>query len=377
MFTKRIKLFKLFGFQVSIDLSWFFLVALITWSLASGVFPNYFQDLQAPVYWIMGFAGAMGLFVSVVIHEFAHSIVARNNGMHMHGITLFVFGGVAEMHDEPPSPQVEFRMAIVGPLTSIVVGAVFFGLGVLLRQGGMQGSVWGVLFYLGLVNGALALFNLIPAFPLDGGRVLRSLVWRSENQDLVSATRITSTIGRVFAFLLIGFGVFNLFLGNFIGGMWWFIIGLFLNNAAQASFRQVYIRKYLEGQKVSRFMKQNPVTVPGSTSVRDLVENYIYRYHYKMFPVVDDGELKGCVTTKQLSGLDKEEWDTRTVADLAAGCGRENTVSPDADAPQVLQLMRRNGQSRMMVTEGGRLAGIITLKDLLEYVSTRAELERQ
>lgn len=377
MISKKLKLFKLFGFQVSIDVSWFLLVALITWSLASGVFPNYFQDLSTVTYWLMGFAGAMGLFVSVVTHEFAHSVVARRHGMPMRGITLFVFGGVAEMEDEPPSPQVEFRMAVVGPVTSIVVGGLFYGLAVLLRQGGFPGSVWGVLFYLGLINGALALFNLIPAFPLDGGRVLRSLVWRSENQDLVSATRITSTIGRAFAFLLIGFGVFNLFMGNFIGGMWWFIIGLFLNNAAQASFTQVYIRKYLEGQKVSRFMKRNPVTVPSSTSVRELVENYIYRYHYKMFPVVDDGELKGCITTKQLSDVDKEEWEEKTVADLASKCGRENTVSPDSEAPRVLQQMRRNGQSRMMVTEGGRLVGIITLKDLLEYVSTRAELERR
>jgi CBS domain-containing protein len=266
-------------------------------------------------------------------------------------------------------------MAAIGPATSIVVGGLFFGLALLGRQGGIPESIWGVLYYLGLINGGLAVFNMIPAFPLDGGRVLRSLVWRSEKQDLISATRITSTIGRVFGFLLIGFGVFNLFMGSFIGGMWWFLIGLFLNNTAQASFRQVYIRKYLEGQKVSRFMKREPITVPTSITVRDLVENYIYQYHFKMFPVVDDGELKGCVTTKQLSDLDKKKWDSTTVAELASGCGRDNTVSPDSDAPDVLQQMRKNKLSRLMVTKDGTLVGIITLKDMLEYVSTRAELE--
>jgi Zn-dependent protease len=377
MFSKRIKLFKLFGFQVSLDLSWFLILALITWSLASGAFPAYFPNLSTLTYWIMGFVGALGLFASVLVHEFSHSLVANKNGMPMHGITLFVFGGVAEMQDEPPSPRVEFRMAGVGPLVSVVTGGVFYGLSWAAQQAGASASIWGVLRYLGIINWALAVFNMIPAFPLDGGRVLRSLVWRSEKHDLISATRITSTIGRVFGYVLMGFGVFSLFMGNFIGGMWWFIIGIFLNNAARSSYQQVYIRKYLEGQKVSRFMKRNPVTVPPSISIRELVEEYVYQYHYKMFPVSSNGELEGCVTTKALSDIDKEQWDSRTVGEIASKCGKENTVSPDTEAHVVLRRMRKNGQSRMMVTENGKLTGIITLKDLLEYVSTKSELERE
>jgi len=374
MFVKKFQLFKILGFKVRIDISWFFIFVLVTWSLASGFFPSAYKNLPTVTYWIMGFVSAAGLFISIVLHEFSHSIIARRYGIPMKGITLFLFGGVAEMEDEPPSPKAELSMAVAGPAMSVVLGLLFFGLSILARNGNAPTSVFGVLRYIAFMNGMLAAFNFIPAFPLDGGRVLRSIIWNSNN-DLVRATKITSTIGRVFGFLLIGFGVISLFLANFIAGMWWFLIGLFLNNAARASYKQLLIKNALAGQKVDRFMKKNPVSVPSSISVRELVENYIYQYHFKLFPVVEGGKLVGCVTTKTLTSLPKSEWGKTPVSQIAVNCSKDNSVEAGTDAAEVLRLMSRSGQSRLMVTRNGALEGVIALKDLLEYVSLRMELE--
>jgi Zn-dependent protease/predicted transcriptional regulator len=376
MFVKKLRLFNIFGFKVKIDVSWFFIFALVTWSLASGFFPSAYKNLPTVTYWIMGFVSSVGLFISIVLHEFSHSIIARRYGIPMKGITLFLFGGVAEMEDEPPSPKAELSMAVAGPAMSIVLGLLFFGLSIIARNGNAPTPVFGVLRYIAFMNGMLAAFNFIPAFPLDGGRVLRSIIWNANN-DLVRATKITSMIGRVFGFLLIGFGVISLFLANFIAGMWWFLIGLFLNNAARASYKQLLIKKALAGQKIDRFMKKNPVSVPSTISVRELVEDYIYQYHFKLFPVVEDGKLLGCVTTKMLASLPKSDWEKTPVAQITVSCSKDNSVEAGTDAADVLRLMSRAGQTRLMVTRNGVLEGVIALKDLLEYVSLRMELEQE
>jgi len=375
MFGKRLTVFKLLGFTVRLDLSWFFILILITWSLASGFFPQAYKGQSTFTYLLMGIAGALGLFASIVIHELSHSLVARRFGLPMSGITLFIFGGVAEMTDEPPSPKAEFAMAIVGPITSIVIGGVFFGFSQLIKNvSGVNNPFYSVLRYLGLINGALALFNLIPAFPLDGGRVLRSAIWKAKN-NLRSATRISSWIGSAFAFVLIAYGVFSFLRGGFIGGMWWFLIGLFLNNAARSSYQQVVMRQTLEGEKVSRFMEKNPLTVKGSITLRELVEDHIYTHHFKMYPVVERGKLIGCISTKEVKNVPKSEWDKRTVKEFAVHCSSDNSVTPDTDAIDVLSKMKQTGQSRLMVVENGRLVGVITLKDMLNFISLKVELE--
>ncbi|HDQ13628.1 MAG TPA: CBS domain-containing protein, partial [Sediminispirochaeta sp.] len=189
------------------------------------------------------------------------------------------------------------------------------------------------------------------------------------------ATRIASSIGSGFGILLIVLAVFQLFRGNFIGAMWWFLIGMFLRGAAKASYQQLMMRNALQGEPVRRFMNADPVTVPPSLSVKDLVEDYVYRYHYKMFPVVDDGKLLGCVSTKEVKEVPHEQWAQKRIEDLTTDCTSDNTLSPDTDAVEALSLMNRTGISRLMVTEGDRLAGIITLKDLLRFLSLRVELE--
>jgi Zn-dependent protease/CBS domain-containing protein len=376
MFARRIHLFKLFGFKVNLDISWFFLLILVTWSLASGFFPRSYGGFSTLTYWLMGITSAMGLFFSIVLHETLHSVVARRFGLPMTGITLFLFGGVAEMAEEPPSPKAEFYMAIAGPILSIGLGGFFFGTSVLMKQSGLSPSLWGVTRYLGFINGLLAAFNLVPAFPLDGGRVLRSALWKMRN-DLEAATRITSMIGRMFGFVLIAFGVFSFIMGSLMSGLWWFVIGLFLNTAARTSYQQLKVRTVLEGQKVSKFMNTDPITVSAHISVSEMVEEYMYRYHYKLFPVVRDGRLVGCVTTKHIREIPREEWKSRTVEEIAEECTDENSVSSDREAVKVLGTMRRNNISRLMVVDNSELVGVITLKDLLEFIAMKLELEQE
>jgi Zn-dependent protease/CBS domain-containing protein len=375
MFGKRIKLFKIFGFEVGIDLTWIILAVLIAWSLSVGFFPFRYKNLPTQTYWLMGIVGALGLFLSIIFHEMSHSLVARKYGMKMKGITLFIFGGVAEMGDEPPSPKAEFMMAIMGPISSVFIGVVFYGIFVLGRQGGWPEPVNGIVQYLAYINGLLAFFNLIPAFPLDGGRVLRSILWGLK-KNLRWATRISSNIGRGFGILLIILGAFQFLRGNFIGGMWWFLIGMFLQGAAKASFQQLLIRRALEGEPVKRFMKTDPVTVAPSLSLIQLVEDYIYKYHFKMFPVVRDSDkLVGCVTTKQIKEIPQEQWSLKKVEDIMGYCSPENSIGPQADAIKALSVMSKTGVSRLIVTEGERLVGVITLKDLLRFLALKVELE--
>ena len=374
MFGKRFELFKLFGFAVRLDASWIILAVLITWSLATGLFPAYYENFDPAVYWWMGAIGTLGLFASIVFHEMSHSLVARRFGMPMKGITLFIFGGVAEMEEEPPTPRAEFWTAVAGPLASGVLVFFFWLLSAAGPEVNWSIPVSGVFEYLAGINGLLIAFNSIPAFPLDGGRVLRSALWKWKG-DLRRATQITSRLGSAFGVLLVIMGAFSFLSGNFIGGLWWVLIGLFLRGAAGMSYQRLVVRQALEGESVRRFMAPEPVSVPPEISVEKLVDDYIYRYHFKMLPVVENGKLVGCISTRQVREVPRAEWGERTAAELAESCSGDNSISPDADATRALAQMNRTGLSRLMVVEGDRLVGVIALKDLLRFLSLKLELE--
>jgi len=376
VFSKSFEIFRVLGFPIRLDLSWVPVAALVTWSLASGVFPALAPGISTPMYWWMGAAASLGLFASVILHELGHSLVARRYGITIRGITLFFFGGVAEMVGEPPSARSEFVVAAAGPAASLAVAGAGWGAMLGATALGAPGPLTAVIGYLALTNAILAAFNLIPAFPLDGGRILRSLLWGWRG-DLRRATRISSAVGAGFGFLLIGLGILRAaWAGDYVGGIWWVLLGLFVRGAAAGAYQQLLLRQVLESEPVARLMHPHPVAVPRSLALADWIREYVYRYPFKMFPVVDGGgRLIGCIKVRRLREIPREEWDRQTVGAFVEQCGPENTVPAGANALSALSLMTSGGVSGLMVVEGDRLLGILSLKDLLRFFTFRTEIE--
>jgi Zn-dependent protease len=373
MFGRGFNLFRLFGFQVRADPSWILLGVLVTWSLATGVFPTYVLGFPPETYWVMGAFSAVGLFVSIVFHELWHSLVARRFGLHIKGITLFIFGGVAEMAEEPPSAKAEFSMALAGPASSVVLAGFFLAVGLMGAGFGWPTPVTGVLGYLAVINLILAVFNLLPAFPLDGGRIFRSALWYLQG-DLMRATRISSRIGSAFGFLMIGLGIYDILFGWFLSGLWWLLIGIFLRAASRQSLESVMSRMALAGTAVSRFMTADPVSVPGSATLRSLLDDYVFRHQFRVFPVNDEaGNLLGCVNARDLKEVPPAQWENRTVESIASSCSPENSISPHAEAIDALNAMNRTKDSKLIVVENNRAVGVISLVDLLRFVSMKLE----
>jgi Zn-dependent protease/predicted transcriptional regulator len=374
MFGRSIPLFKLAGFQIALDWSWLILAVLISWTLSTAVFPSYYPDLTPATYWSMGVIAALGLFGSILLHELGHAAVARRYGLPIRRITLFIFGGVAEMEAEPERPAAEFWVAVAGPIVSFLVGLVCWLLLQAAVGAGAGVPVVGVLAYLATINIILAVFNLVPAFPLDGGRILRAILWYWKG-SLRWATRVASVIGGGFGILLIVLGVYRVLIGDFVGGMWWFLIGLFVRFAAQMSYQQVLMRETLRGIPVRRIMSANPVTVSSGITITQLIDDYVYRHHHNMFPVVDNGRLVGCVSMNDIKPLPRDRWSSTTVSEIIRSCSEATAISPDMDAMEVLSLMARTGNSRLLVTEGDRLVGVITLTDLMNFLNAKLNLE--
>ena len=367
-------LFKLLGFTVSVDASWGIILFLVVWSLSKGLFPSYFPDLSIQTYWLMGVAGAMGLFVSIIIHEFSHSLIARKYGLEIKGITLFIFGGVAEMKDEPNSPKTEFFMAIAGPIASLMLSILFAVLYQAANILGFSVPIIGILGYLSAINMLLAVFNMVPAFPTDGGRILRSLLWWIKG-DIYWATKVASRISLVFAIAIIFNGFMNMIGGNTIGGLWWVLIGSFLFSAANASYQRLLMKQSFEGKTVRHFMNPTPVTVPSDITLKTFVDKYLYHYHYKMFPVVKDDKILGLITIQTLKSYPHEEWKHLLVSKAMQLQSSDNSIASNTPINDALNKMTETGLSRLLVVEHKKTVGIITLKDLLEYLALKMELE--
>ncbi len=286
---------------------------------------------------------------------------------------MFLFGGMAEMDEEPQRPMAEFAMAIAGPIASIVIGAVFY---LIYSWGGdyLPVPLTEVLWYLAFINWVLAAFNLIPAYPLDGGRILRSALWRWKG-DLSWATHKAANFGAGFGLVLILLGVVHLLAGNLVGGIWHAILGLFLRSAAQMSYQQVLMQESFEDVPVLQLIKQPPVTVSPQISIQELIDDYVYSYHFKMFPVVEGDRLLGCVTTRAVKEIPREQWSTTRVDSIIVDCAQTHAVDPHTPVTKALNHMKKNDLSRLMVVEDGRVKGIVSLKDILKAFSTRRELE--
>mgnify|MGYP002398973704 CR=1 FL=1 len=374
MLKNNITLFKLFGFNVRIDSSWIIILFLVTWSLAEGFFPARFTELEGRTYWMMAIAGAIGLFASIIIHEFSHAFIARKYGLKIENITLFVFGGVAEMKDEPQSPKVEFLMAVAGPIASLLLSALF---SILHTVGGVTGlpiPVIGVLGYLSTINMLLAIFNMLPAFPTDGGRILRSFLWWKK-KDIRWATQMASRISLFFAVSIIFIGFVNMIASNVIGGLWWILIGSFLFSAANASYHSLLIKQSFSGKSVRHFMNPAPVTVPYDITLEELVDTYLSHYPHKMYPVTKEDSIAGMITIADIKAVPKEERTQYTAGRIMHPKNTNNSVSIDTAVNDALVKMNTTGASRLLVTENNKAVGIVTLKDLLEFIALKMELE--
>jgi Zn-dependent protease len=382
MFGHRWRLFRLAGIPIGVDASWLLILALLTLDFAYGfpdflyeVFPGTRAVLRPWEHWLMGLITALAFFACIVLHELGHALVARARGMRIRGITLFLLGGVAEIEDEPPSAATEFLMAIAGPVVSLILAIVFWVVAVAGYHAAWPGPAVLVLGSLAFINSIVLAFNLVPAFPLDGGRVLRSILWGAFG-NLQRATFWAAGAGQLFAWMLIAWGVFLLVNGNLVSAIWSMFIGWFLMQAAQSSYQQVVMRRALEGESVRRFMNPQPIVVPPSLDLRHWVEDYVYRYHRKAFPVATDGHLDGFISTAALARIPREEWDLHTIGEVMEHDLTPFTVPPDADALTALNRMQQTGSSRLLVAEGGRLVGILSLKDLLRHLDLKTELEQ-
>ncbi|MGE3804670.1 MAG: site-2 protease family protein [Gemmataceae bacterium] len=376
MFVKRWRICQLFGIPVFIDASWLVILSLLTFTMEANLqsIPA-LAGLSALSYWVMGAGTALAFFACILLHEMGHALVAQSTGQPVAGITLFLFGGVAEMKSEPTTALREFAMAIAGPLVTVVL-ALGFGLVYVLAQlYAWPAAVAVIAQYLLAINVVVLVFNMVPAFPLDGGRVLRSILWGAMG-NLKRATRIASVCGSAFAWFLIFAGLLSLFGGDPLQGIWLGLIGLFLNNAAQGSYRQVLLREALEGEPLARFMTSQPIVVPPDLDLQHWVDDYVYRYHRKTFPVSSNGDLQGVVSTPALAEIPRNEWHAHTVAEVMQHDFRDITIGPEADAMAALQKMQQTGSSRLLVTDRqAHLVGIVSLKDLMRFLSLKLELE--
>lgn len=358
-------LFRVFGIPVRLHASWFVIYGLIAWSLSVGYFPQVLPNVPTHTHWVSGLVAALLLFVSVFLHELSHCIVARRHGLPVAAITLHVFGGVSELEGEPESPGVEFRMAIVGPLTSFALSGLAF---VAVALVGDRAPLAAILRYLSLVNVVVGAFNLVPGLPLDGGRVLRAALWRAKG-DLQWATRVASRAGSIVALALIGLGIARGLTGEFLGGLWFVLIGLFLRQAAEGSYQQLLLRRALAPLAVRDVMTRDVISVPADLPLARVVDEYFWHHHVTSFPVVDGERLVGILSIHRLGDRTREEWRATRAREAMLPIVDALTARPGDRVPDALEKLSRNGLGRLAVLDGGRLVGYLSLRDVLHVLA--------
>jgi len=373
MFKNAVQLFEIFGFKLKVDPSWLLIAALIVWSLSTSYFPDVLPGQSATLYTVLGIIAMLGMFTSLILHELSHSVVAQSYGLKVGGITLFIFGGVAELEEEPHDPKSEFQIAIAGPLMSLFLAALFYGLSNLTASGAEVGLAGAVLGYLALINLVLAVFNLVPAFPLDGGRMLRAAIWHF-TQDLLRATRISSRIGTAFGLFLMLTGAFAVFSGGGIGGFWQILIGFFILNASNGSYQNLLVKAALRGKTAASLMSKQVHTVDVETSIADLVDNVMLRHGVSFVPVLSGDTLMGYADTAGVRSIDKENRASHPVSGIMVPVGADTTVAPDAPLNAVFKRMASSSRRKLMVVEGRRLVGVISLSDLMHHLALEQEI---
>jgi Zn-dependent protease len=362
---------KIFGIKIYIDSSWLIIFALVTWTLAGQYFPSQNQNWPLLLNWFLGITASLLFFASVLTHELSHSLVAIHQGGKVRNITLFIFGGVAQIGEEPDKPLKEFIIAFAGPLASIAIGII-------------SGAIWwffhevslplaSIFRYLAIINIALAVFNLIPGFPLDGGRILRATIW-GFTKNLKLATRIASISGKVVAFLLILWGTRLIFSGLILNGIWMIFIGWFLYNAATSSYRHLLVKDALREVRVEDLMITNFDTVPPGLSIQQLVDDYILRHRDRGFLVIEGGLVQGIVCLEDVKKMPKERWGNTTIKDIMITKNQLEKVSPGDDAGVVLAKLTAKNIHQIPVVQENRVKGILRRNDILNYLQLHTDL---
>ncbi len=375
---KGFKLFKVLGIQISIDYTWFIVFVFFAWTLAYGYYPYMNPGLERPVYIAMGIFSSLALFACVLIHELSHSYTSNRLGLEVKNITLFIFGGVAELSHEPERATDELKVAIAGPISSSILAGIFWAGTKVFPEAGFP-VTHAVLSYLALLNIVLVIFNMIPGFPLDGGRVLRS-IWWWKTGDMDQATRVTSQIGKAFAMVLIILGFMRIITGNLIGGLWSVLIGVFLQQAAESGYQQVAIKSALKGLKVREVMSTGVVSLPDTLSISDAVDDYFLPHHFVSFPVTSsmrDGMVVGLLTLNNVRAVPRDEWDTTTVRGAMHELESGDVLHPEDDAVGVLERMTRENLGRFPVLDRGMLVGMVTRQDIMKVLQFMQEFHRQ
>ena len=362
---------KIAGITIYIHISWIIILVFLTLSLATDWFPQLYKGWSSSTYWIVGLLSALLLFVAVLLHELAHSLVARARGLPVNNITLFIFGGVSNIEEEPKSPGVEFQMAFVGPLVSLLIGIIAYLLDLAVRNGSPLDAILG---YLAVSNILLGIFNLIPGFPLDGGRVLRSIIWKASG-SLRKATRATTIVGQFIAYLFILWGIWQFFGGNILNGIWIGFIGWFLLNAAQSANAQVMLQTMFKGVTVEKVMNPSPAIVPANISLQRLIDEYFLPQGLRLAIVMQGDLLAGLITLGDIRHVPREEWSQTPVGHAMIPLEKLHVVSPEQNLNDVLPLMTGQDINQLPVVQNGRLVGILSRDAIMRYIEIRRNLD--
>ncbi|MEN8614385.1 site-2 protease family protein [Dehalogenimonas sp. THU2] len=367
------RLGRILGIEIGIHVSWLFIFAFLTWSLAAGYFPleNVLPGRDNLTYWLLGAVSSLSLFISVLAHELGHSVVARRNGIPVKNITLFIFGGASNITKEAETPGAEFRMAVTGPMVSFALSAIFFT--VFFATGREATALNAVVVYLAQINLILGVFNLLPGFPLDGGRVFRSILWKVL-KDEPKATRIAAGSGQVIAYIFIFGGIALAFIVG-IGGLWLALIGWFLASAASASYQQSVLTEALKGAKVKEITNSSILSATDDITVEQAMSTML-SHNQRALPLITDGRMTGLVTLTDIKKVPKESWPHEQVNRIMTPATEVQSVSPEDDLTVVLELLQSAGYNQLPVMEKGKFRGLVSRAELLQYIQLKHDLAK-
>jgi Zn-dependent protease/CBS domain-containing protein len=370
VFRHTIPLGRIFGIRIDVDYSWFLIFGLLTWILAVSYYPVEFKHWNPAAYWFMGAVTAILLFVSVLLHELGHSVVAKRFGIPVPRITLFIFGGVSQIATEPPDARKEFWMAAAGPAVSFALAAIFWELRLMLAS---APPLLALAKYMASLNLVLGAFNLIPGFPLDGGRIFRAIIW-GVSRNFHRATSVAALTGRFFGFVLIFVGVWQTLGGDLLNGLWTAFIGWFLESAAASQVQQQVLKDLLAGHRVSEMMSRDCTSVPGDLKLQELVDRYVLQSGHRCFVVIRGDKTIGLITLAEITRVPRTAWATTEVAQAMIPSEKLNSTPANAEAWTTIETMGRNGINQLPVTEGSKIIGVLSRDDLIHYLGIMRSL---